>query len=83
MDKIDFIWNMLEAAWEEMFKALVEFKKEHKHCNVPKKWPENPQLATWVISQRQNRKKKNRTLSEDRKRRLDEIDFVWSMRNRK
>ena len=70
-----FIWDQLESQWEEMFAALKEYKDKHRHCNVPRNWLENKQLATWVNVQRANYRKGN--LSEEHIKRLEDIGFVW------
>jgi len=44
-----------------MLLELVKFKKTYGHCNVPKSWPEIPQLAYWVVHQR-NLFKKNKEI---------------------
>jgi len=75
LDEIGFIWDPQESVWEEMFSALVDFKKTHGHCDVPLNWPENPKLGHWVYIQRQHWKKKK--LTDDRIQRLDEIGFIW------
>ncbi len=88
LEALGFVWDPLEAAWEEMFTALVEYKGKNNHCNVPQGHPENPQLAHWVNNQRQRkgllsegriqRVVKNRgQLSEGRIRRLEALAFVW------
>ncbi len=68
----------LEAAWEEMFTALVEYKKKNNDCDVPKEYPANPQLGTWVVKQRKT--KKQSKLSTARIARLEALGFVWSFR---
>ena len=68
-------WQPHEAAWEEKFGQLVEFKNKHDHCAVPTGWPKNKKLAIWVAVQR--RQKKARKLSEDRIKKLDSIGFIW------
>jgi len=35
-----------------MFLKLLEFKQAHGHCNVPKRYPDNVKLGTWVHTQR-------------------------------
>ncbi|NIN00080.1 MAG: hypothetical protein GTO24_19010, partial [candidate division Zixibacteria bacterium] len=45
LDEIGFIWDPAEIYWEEMFSALVEYKKAHGDCRVPHGWPENPKLS--------------------------------------
>jgi len=76
LETLSFIWDMRAASWEEMFFALVEFKKQHGHCNVPQKYDEKPKLGLWANTQRTV--KKNGKLSEDRVRRLDELGFIWA-----
>jgi hypothetical protein len=75
LDEIAFVWNTLDALWEERFAELTAFKATHDHCNVPIGWPENPQLRTWVNEQR--KRKKKGTLSEDCIQRLNQIGLVW------
>ncbi|MBW2544492.1 MAG: helicase associated domain-containing protein, partial [Deltaproteobacteria bacterium] len=64
--------------WEKMFSSLCDFKNIHGHCKVPQRWHQNPELANWVSSQRQM-KRKNR-LNSGYLRRLNEIDFIWHTR---
>ncbi len=61
--------------WERMFSALVQFKTEHGHCDVPAKWSENPQLGKWTNNQRTVFKRGE--LSSDRLERLEAIGFDW------
>jgi hypothetical protein len=56
-----------------MFAALVTYKENHDDCDVSRGWPKNPQLSTWVNTQRFLRKRDN--LDADRIRRLDELAF--------
>jgi superfamily II DNA or RNA helicase len=95
LDDIGFIWQInkrksalelkpvqakikeLFRPWDEMFSELVEFFKLHGHCNVPIDWRANPELARWVAHQR-IAKRQNR-LTPDQFRRMDEIDFAWSV----
>ncbi len=78
LEALGFVWDPLEAAWEEMFAALVEYKEKNNHCNVSINDPANPQLATWVFGQRQA--KKRGRLSTTRIGRLEALGFVWSFR---
>ena len=60
LERLGFSWNPEEDRWNEMFEQLVQFNVEHKHCNVPQRFKDNPQLGTWVETQRAvyNKKKK-------------------------
>ena len=79
LEEIDFVWEPITAFGVEMFAALVEFKHQHGDCNVPRSWRENPQLATWVGTQRHLRNACK--LGEDQIRQLDDIGFNWDPRD--
>ena len=75
LENVGFIWNAIQAAWEDQFQKLRQFKEEHGHCNVPIGWPKDRPLATWVRSRR--RDMKEGVLSKEHVRRLNEIGFQW------
>ena len=52
LNKIGFNWNTLVQKWSEAYQRLTAFKKKHGHCEVPQKYPLDPQLAQWVRKQR-------------------------------
>ena len=94
--------------WDQMFDRLLKFKEEHGHCLVPKRYPADQRLGTWVHTQRIQFKKllsgkttgdtqsegeeesemsagksedeMNYRLTDDRRKRLEEIGFCWSAR---
>ena len=70
-----------QDTWEQHFQELEAFKKEHGHCNVPRSYPLNQQLAYWVDNLR-SRKRKGR-LDKNTIRRLDELGFCWSLLHRR
>jgi hypothetical protein len=49
----------------------VGFQTLHQHSNVPKGWPENPELARWLA--RQRHLDRTRGLRPDRRHRLEEL----------
>merc|ERR1719183_1368598 len=63
----------------DMFKRLLAYKKENGHCNVPQRYPQDPQLGQWIKNQRQNYK--NGKLMEERFDQLETIGFEFK-RNR-
>ena len=76
---IGFVWRLTEHAivdWEVRFQQLVEYKRVHGKCNVPREYNANPQLGNWVSTQRT----KKETMSEKRRKRLDSIGFVWRLK---
>jgi hypothetical protein len=76
LEEIGFVCSLTEDYWEKMFSALVDYKSVHGDCRVPQKYPEKPELGRWVSVQR--RDYKANTISDDRKKRLEEIGFVWN-----
>lgn len=85
LDKLSFVWNPKEKAWEERFEALVAFKEKHKHCNVPSHYPPNQSLADWVKFMRHKQKHYvsnglGSLFTLDRIIQLNELGFRWSGR---
>ena len=35
LNRLNFVWNALDAAWEENFKRLEKFKADNDHSCVP------------------------------------------------
>ena len=64
--------------WEARFQELVEYKRVHGNCNVPREYKENPPLGSWVRKQRT----KKETMSEERRKKLNSIGFTWKFRYR-
>ena len=72
LDALGFVWDPFAFAWETMFVELKRYWDQHGDCKVPKRWPANPQLATWVGVQRLGGR-----ISEGRKAQLDKLGFDW------
>jgi len=62
--------------WDEMFRALEAFKKEHGDCHVPANWEKDQQLGRWVSMQRYRHKIGE--LQKHYVNRLNQIGFVWA-----
>jgi len=74
LNSIGFVWTYI-ATWEEMYERLVAYKKEHKDTGVPQSYKKDPKLGSWVYTQHTAYKRKK--LTEERKRLLNSIGFVW------
>lgn len=77
-----------EQKWELMFQRLVEFKERHGHAAVPYNYQEDKRLSLWVTTQRREYHQKtwygdSRKMRDERKKRLDEIGFIWDNSARK
>jgi glycerol-3-phosphate cytidylyltransferase-like family protein len=64
-----------ESVWNLRFQQLVEYKRAHGDCNVPRQYGPCLKLGGWVGIQHVA-KKKNK-LSAEREERLNSIGFVW------
>ena len=65
-----------EARWQYRFDQLLAFKERTGHCDVPARWPRNPQLAQWVLTQRVEYRRG--ILYPQRQWRLERIGFTFS-----
>jgi hypothetical protein len=87
LDEVGFVWDSHKAVWSERLEELKEFKKRHKHCNVPSRYKPNHQLAIWVKRQRRQWKNKfdrlPNCMTDDRQKVLEAIGFVWDMKKGK
>ncbi len=77
LDELGFLWNVREQRWEEGFTRLQTYRESNNDCRVPHRFKtENGhRLGSWVISQRACQD----GLSPERRRRLDELGFVWKV----
>ena len=75
LDQLRFTWSLLPDLWQQRYGELKSFKNDHGHCNVPRRWVTNPQLAKWVNKQRQEWKSKR--MPADRIDLLGQIGFMW------
>jgi len=85
LDALGFAWSgedceqsRLDRAWERWFASLSSFVRTHGHTRVPQQDRAKGRLAAWVFRQRNERRRG--TLSDDRIRRLDGLDFEWNPR---
>jgi hypothetical protein len=76
-NEIGCIWNKeREGNWDCVFRALTQFKEREGHLRVPMLHVEDGlKLGCWNASQKQM--KKSGTLVPERKRRLNEIGYIW------
>ena len=74
LDDLGFEWDPVGQYWEEGFGHLKSFRDRVGDCYVPYNHVENGfELGSWANHQRN----RDYPLSEERRRRLDEIGFVW------
>ena len=73
-----------ETRWNEMIEDLTAYRQKYGHTEIPQEYDENPQLGRWVMNQRtfyrMNQIGIYTTLSKDRIEQLDQLDFIWDVR---
>lgn len=79
LDEIGIEWDPLEKAWKTNFIELLAYKAAHGDTNVPQKHENG--IGGWVSSLRVLEKKG--LLSLEKKSLLEEIGFVWNVKQRK
>ena len=65
----------LNSSWDNIFAKLVEFQKQHGHCDMKLVRPFEEHLHKWAQIQRQV--KISGELAADQIHQLDQIGFVW------
>jgi len=89
LNDVGFVWDASskcanrrdEKRWQEMFLRLKKYKEKNGDCLVPTKYSADPKLGNWVSNERRHFKlfslKKPTSMTEDRKRKLEEVGFVF------
>lgn len=81
LDEIGMAWDVPDYLFEKNYAALLDYYKENGNADVPSYYvtADGLKLGTWVCNTR-NRLKgagKGAELTEEQKRRLDELGFSW------
>ena len=83
LEQVGFVWETRHArhTWEQSFRKLLAYKKEHGHVLVPHmyKTSDGFRLGHWVANQRAA--KRRGTLGQDNKHQLEQVGFVWGIRH--
>jgi len=77
-----------EAKWNSFVSQLQQYKDEFGNCLVPKYYPPNQPLSTWIFGQRQqkrnlNHPNKTSRLTKEKIKQLGDMGFVWQAKQDK
>ncbi|CAB9516051.1 Helicase associated domain [Seminavis robusta] len=65
-----------KLSWEEKVNHLIAYKAEHSHCNAPVGCKQGEfALGSWINQLRMGKG----SLSEEQKKELDDLGFIWDM----
>ncbi|KAI2509156.1 hypothetical protein MHU86_5275 [Fragilaria crotonensis] len=71
-----------DTKWLASYEEILRYKDEHGDCIVPRGFPPNPRLASWVAEQRKQYKllhdNKNSSITPRRIELLNKIGFAWN-----
>jgi len=80
LNKIGFVWDRHGALWQKKFDAckdyIAQYDKFPTESSIHNFRGEDVKLGTWIGEQRTNYRRN--TMSNERIKRLEQIDFVWS-----
>jgi hypothetical protein len=76
-DRLPLPGSALDS-WDSLFKALVKYKKEYGHANVPPDDRRHATLAAWCRDVRALHRRKE--LGKDKIRKLKSLGFKWANR---
>ena len=87
LDSLQFPWNTRgEDHWNLNFECLKKFFKDHNHTMVSRSDQDHQKLSMWVVDQRRQMKLwkegKQTTMTKERQKMLDDLDFTWQIRNK-
>lgn len=90
LQSLDFIWDLRDAIWDDHYRKLEEFHREHGHCNVPTN--KSGHLGRWVNEMRvmyqQMKTNANKShyadwrLKPERLEKLNRLGFTWKLKDR-
>jgi hypothetical protein len=86
LESIGFVWSTHGARWGDRFEELQLYLEQHGHCNVPKDYTLNRELAVWVKYQRRLYKmmmmlgEQPRALTPERIQKMNNIGLCWDRR---
>ena len=79
LEEAGIVWDAREEAWQAGYRAFVAYKEEHGDVPIPAKAKYNGyNLGEWVHTQRGTYEQG--TLSVERIEQLDDVGFVWRVR---
>lgn len=86
LNKLDFVWNVNDYRWGLKYDELCAYREKHGNCIVSVRNPDGSRrdaLSAWCRDQRDQMARWKRgeptTMSEERKRKLDDIQFEWAL----
>ena len=78
LDLLGIVWDPWDALWEQRYLECCAFKERFGHCNIPRKYQEDPSLSSWLGTQRAQHGRG--ALPTSRVTRLEALGIVWDRR---
>lgn len=88
LESMGFTWSVRPepvTTWNKKFQELKAYKTAYGNCMVPQRFSANPQLGTWVHTQRRQYKlmsdDKKSSMTEEKVEALNSIGFDWDAKH--
>jgi len=88
LESLGFTWSVRPepaSTWNRRFQELKAYNAAHSNCLVPQRYRVNPQLGTWVHTQRRQYKLmkegKKSSMNKEKADALESIGFFWAAAN--
>eukprot|EP00578_Thalassiosira_sp_NH16_P027605 CAMPEP_0181101582 /NCGR_PEP_ID=MMETSP1071-20121207/13836_1 /TAXON_ID=35127 /ORGANISM="Thalassiosira sp., Strain NH16" /LENGTH=549 /DNA_ID=CAMNT_0023184453 /DNA_START=82 /DNA_END=1731 /DNA_ORIENTATION=- len=88
LEELGFSWSVRPepvTTWNRKLQELKVYKATHGNCMVPQRYQANPQLGTWVHTQRRQYKLmmggKKSSMTKEKANALDSIGFFWAAKH--
>jgi len=88
LETLGFTWSVRPepvTTWNKKYHELKGYKANYGNCMVPQRYQANPQLGTWVHTQRRQYKLmsegKKSSMTKEKADALDSIGFFWAAKN--
>lgn len=82
LEDLGFVFDLkarrYEARWSQFIEELKKYKEEFGDCDVPDKYEHNG----YRLGQNVSRTRRDRNLSKERRRELEDLGFVWNVKER-
>lgn len=77
LNKLDFVWDLIEAKWMGKYNELCEYKKKYGTCDVS--LTHNKRLNGWLAHQREYHNIKSKKITEAHIDLLNKIGVSWNV----
>jgi len=76
LEEIGFEWEINVTLFEKRYHELIAFKEKFGHCNVPRRYANNPSLGSWSSNMRTAHRRMQKGMKITRQDRASRRDWL-------